>query len=50
MHGSAVGKFYLHGQHIFEVWTPMEELGVDYFDNALGSSWLVAIDRYSGYT
>ena len=27
---------------------PMEELGVDYFD-ALGTNWLVAVDRYSGY-
>ena len=26
----------------------MEELGVDYFD-ALGTNWLVAVDRYSGY-
>ena len=28
--------------------SPMEELGVDYFD-ALGASWLIAVDRYSGY-
>ena len=28
--------------------TPMEELRVDYFD-VLGTNWLVAVDRYSGY-
>ena len=27
---------------------PMEEIGIDYFD-ALSASWLVAVNRYSGY-
>ena len=27
---------------------PMEEIGVDYF-KVLGTNWLVAVDRYSGY-
>ena len=27
---------------------PMEEIGVDYY-NALGTNWLVAVDRYSSY-